>query len=172
MISFPSCFLIEFRRFFINQALSFPPCFLIEFRRFFYQLNTQFPPQFPSGLRRFFPTKAMISNATCLLELVSKREGNCNVMKLHDQLHNGSNLIETILYLSKVDLSLIICHLAYLTFLVNLHNQLFESTYAINLLNQLILNWRCHWIVVCCFFRHTYIRGYTPTYWATYNLGG
>ncbi len=39
----------------------------------------------------------------------------------------------------KVDLSLIIYHLIYLTFLVNLSNQLFESTfeliYVINLFN-------------------------------------
>ncbi len=38
----------------------------------------------------------MILNATCLSELASKREGNCNVMKLCDKSHDGSNLIETI----------------------------------------------------------------------------
>ena len=37
----------------------------------------------------------------------------------------------------KINLLLIIYYLTYLTFLINLLNQLFESTYAINLLNQL-----------------------------------
>ena len=41
----------------------------------------------------------------------------------------------------KVDLSLIICHLTYLTFLVNLLNQHFESFYAINLLIKLATPW-------------------------------
>ncbi len=35
-IGFPPCFLIEFRRFFIDWAPSFFPCFLIKFRRFFH----------------------------------------------------------------------------------------------------------------------------------------
>ena len=34
---------------------------------------------------------------------------------------------------SKIDLLLIICHLTYLIFLVNFPNQIFESSYAINL---------------------------------------
>ncbi len=40
----------------------------------------------------------------------------------------------------EIDFSLIICYLIYLTFSVNLYNQLFKSTFAINLLNQFILN--------------------------------
>ena len=98
MIGFPPCFLIKFRRFFINQVPGFSPRFLIEFKRFFHQLNTQFFPQFPTGFKRFFSIKAIISNAICLLEFASKRKGNYNVMKSHDQLRNGSNLIKTILY--------------------------------------------------------------------------
>ncbi len=46
---------------------------------------------------------------------------------------------------SEVDLLLIICQLTYLTFLDNLLNQPFESTfesiYEINFFNQSILNW-------------------------------
>ena len=37
----------------------------------------------------------------------------------------------------EVNLSLIICHLTYLTFLVSFLNQLFESTYTINLFIEL-----------------------------------
>ncbi len=55
---------------------------------------------------------------------------------------------------SKVDLSLIIRHLIYLTFLVNLHNQLFEPTFLINLFNQFILNWQYHWLVIAHLLSH------------------
>ena len=47
-------------------------------------------------------------------------------MKLYDWSHDGFNLIETILYLSKFDLLLVIYHLTYLTFLINLTNQPFD----------------------------------------------
>ena len=57
-------------------------------------------------------------------------------MKSYNQSHDRTNLIKTILYLLKVNFFLIICHLTYLTFLINLPNQLFESTYAINPFNQ------------------------------------
>ncbi len=40
----------------------------------------------------------------------------------------------------KDDLSLIIHYLTYLTFLINLHNQPFKSTFTINLFNQSTLN--------------------------------
>ncbi len=53
-------------------------------------------------------------------------------MKSYDQSRDRSDPIETILYLPKFDLSLVICHLTYLTFSVNLPNQLFKSTYVIN----------------------------------------
>ena len=53
-------------------------------------------------------------------------------MKLHDQSRDGSNLIGTISYLPKVDLSFVIRHLTYLTFSVNLHNQPFESSFSID----------------------------------------
>ena len=39
----------------------------------------------------------------------------------------------------KVDLSLIIYYLTYLTFLVNFLNQLFKSTYTINLVIKLVV---------------------------------
>ncbi len=64
----------------------------------------------------------------------------------------------------EVDLSLIIRHLTYLTFSVNLHNQPFESTFAINLLNQSILNWRRHWLVVRRLLRRAYVGRCIPTY--------
>ncbi len=53
------------------------------------------------GLGGFFSllNKAMISNVyTCSPELVSKREGNCNVIKSHDQSDDRSNLIGAISY--------------------------------------------------------------------------
>ncbi len=43
-------------------------------------------------------------------------------MKSHDQLYDGFNPIGIISYLSKDDLSLVIYHLIYLTFLVSLHD--------------------------------------------------
>ena len=43
-------------------------------------------------------------------------------MKSHDLLYNGSNLIETILYLPKIDLLLVIYYLIYIIFLVNFSN--------------------------------------------------
>ena len=68
----------------------------------------------------------MISNATELLKLTSKREGNYHIMKLYNQLYDRSNLIQTILYLPKIDLYLVICYFTYLTFLINLINQFFD----------------------------------------------
>ena len=44
-------------------------------------------------------------------------------MKSHDQSPDGANPIETISYLPKVDFLLVIRHLTYLTFSVNLHDQ-------------------------------------------------
>ena len=55
-------------------------------------------------------------------------------MRSYDQLCDESNLMKIISYLLKVDLLLVIYHLTYLIFLVNLSNQSFESTYVINLL--------------------------------------
>ena len=79
----------------------------------------------------------MILNVTYLLELMSKNEDNCNIMKPYDKSRDGFNLIRSILYLSKIDLWLIICHLTYLTFLINLTNQPFnqatQSILSINL---------------------------------------
>ncbi len=93
------CFLIKFKKFFINRVPDFLPCFLIEFRRFFYQLNTLFLPHFFTRLKRLFPiNKAMISNVKRLLEIVFKRKNNCNIIKLYDQSCDGSNLIKTISY--------------------------------------------------------------------------
>ena len=69
----------------------------------------------------------MISNATYLLKLASKKEVNCNVMRSYNQSHDRSNLIKIILYLSKVDFSLVTRHLTYLIFLVNLLNQFFDQ---------------------------------------------
>ena len=80
----------------------------------------------------------MISNTTSLSELVFKKKGNCNVMKLHDQSWNRFNLIETILYhnlsQSKPLINNLSPNLPNLTFRINFSNQSFKSTYAINLL--------------------------------------
>ena len=40
----------------------------------------------------------MISNAIRLLKLISKKEGNYNVIKSNNSLHNRFNLIATISY--------------------------------------------------------------------------
>ena len=73
-----------------------------------------------------------------------------------------------------MDLSLIIRHLTYLTFLVNFPNQPFKSTFWINLYNQPF-----HWIngvtglwYVAFSSKRTYVRGCTLTYWGTYDSGG
>ena len=49
-------------------------------------------------------------------------KSNCNIMKSHNQSCDGSNLVETILYLPKVDLFLLIFYLTYLTFFINFLN--------------------------------------------------
>ena len=79
----------------------------------------------------------MILNATRLSELAYKREGNCNVMKSHDQSRDESNQIETISYhnLSRVR-SLINHPLLDLSNQINLLIQPFDSTFQINLSNQ------------------------------------
>ena len=95
----------------------------MEFRRFFYQLNIY---GFLLNLKLVlgdFLHQAIISNVTHLSKLTLKKKGNCNIIKSHDQLYDGSNLIWTVLYPPNVDLLLVICHLTYLTFLVNLLNQ-------------------------------------------------
>ncbi len=46
-----------------------------------------------------------------------------------------------IIIYTKINPFLIMCYLTYLTFWINLHNKLFESTFVINLFNQFILNW-------------------------------
>ena len=60
----------------------------------------------------------------------------CNVMRLYNQLRDRFNLIRTILYFLKINLSLVIRYLTYLIFSVNLLNQLFDqfmqSTFFIN----------------------------------------
>ena len=82
-------------------------------------------------------------------------------MKSYDQSHDGFNLIGIILYLLKIDLSLVINHLIYLTFLINLTNQVFDQlTQPIFSIN-LQLNWRRHWLMICCFLKRTYIKGFT-----------
>ena len=65
---------------------------------------------------------------------------NCNIMKSHNYSLARFKLIGTIAFLIKVNLSFVIYHLIYLTFLVNLLNQPFESTFLMNL----ECNWRCH----------------------------
>ena len=47
-------------------------------------------------------------------------------MKSYDESHDESNLIKTISYLPKIDFSLVIHYLTYLTFLINFTNQLFD----------------------------------------------
>ncbi len=132
--------LLSLGGFLLIEFLVISPHFLIKFRRFFHQLNTWFLPQSPTRLRRFIPPKPWFQMFTRLLELASKMEGNYNVMKSHDQSNDRSNLIGTILYHnlswgwhSFLSLDL----LSKSTFQINLSNQLFESTYAINLLIEL-----------------------------------
>ena len=74
-----------------------------------------------------------------LLELVSKRKNNCDIIKSYNQSYDRFNLIKIISYFLKIDFLLVIYHLTYLTFLVNLLNQIFKSTYIINLLDQLTI---------------------------------
>ncbi len=93
-------------------------------------------------------------------------------MKSYDLSRDRSNPIQTILYLPKVDLLLIIRHLIYLTFLVNFHTQLFESTYTINLFNQSTLNWRRYWLVIRYLLRRMYVRKCSSIYSAIYDSSG
>ena len=76
----------------------------------------------------------MISNAIRLLELTSKKEDNCNIMRSHDWSRDRSNLIGTISYHNLSQSGLLINHL--LPDLPNLLGQSSKSTFQINLLNQ------------------------------------
>ena len=67
----------------------------------------------------------------------------CNVIKSYNLSRDRSNLIETILYLLKIDFSLVTCYLTYLTFSINFSNQSFESNYAINLLIESMVSLAC-----------------------------
>ena len=71
----------------------------------------------------------------------------CNIMRSHDQSRDRSNLMKIILYLPKVDFSLVIRHLIYLTFSVNFLNQSFDQSRQLTFL----LNWRRHELVIRCF---------------------
>ncbi len=85
------------RGFSLIESLVFPPHFLIEFRRYFHQSNTHgFLFSLPLGLGSFVPPMPWSQTLTRSSELVSKREGNCNILKSCDQSRDGSNQIETI----------------------------------------------------------------------------
>ncbi len=93
-------FLLSLGGFSLIKSPVFSPYFFIEFRRFFHQLNTHgFLLSFLLGLGGFFhlSNKAMtLKTYIRLLELASKKEGNCNLIKLCDQSCDRSNLIKTI----------------------------------------------------------------------------
>ena len=142
MIVFLPCFLIEFRRFFINQTFGFLSSFSHQLYEVFSPIkHTQFALWSLIGFKRFFflSKKAIISNATCLSELMSKKKGNCNVIKLHNESHDRSNLIETISYYNLSQSGALINHPS--PDLPNLLGQPFKSTFWINLHNQ-----TSHWI--------------------------
>ena len=144
MINFFPYFFIEFRRFFINQnPLVFFFIFSSNLGSFFTNWSYNFLLSFLLGWWDFFLIKAMISNATCLSELASKRNGNYNVMRSHNSLNDRFNLIRTILYYNLFQgWSLINPPLFDLP---NLLSQLFKSIfwliYTINFLNQSNYNW-------------------------------
>ncbi len=87
----------------------------------------------------------MISNASMFIGAYIQEENNCNIIEFDS--HMTSLIIDltwleqfNILTYSEIDLSFIICHLAYWTFLANFFNQLFELTFSINFFNQFTLN--------------------------------
>ncbi len=131
MIGFPLCSLIIYTLSLGSfSSIEFPIFslyFLIKFRRFFHQLNSQFPLQSLTRFKKFSLPKPWLQTFTCLSELVSKREGNCNVIKLHNQLRDRSKLIGTISY-----------HNLSQSWLNHPSPDLsFKSTYVINLLIEL-----------------------------------
>ncbi len=71
-----------------------------------------------------------------LLELASKKKGNYNIMKLYDQLYDGSKPIGTILYHNLFQDWLLLNYLS--PNLPNLLSQPLQSTFRINFLNQCI----------------------------------
>ncbi len=94
---FSSLFPHRVRRFFIDRASGFPSSFSHWVWEVFSPIeHTRFLSQSPTGFRRFSPPKLWSQTLTRLLELASKREGNCDVMKSYDQLCDRSNLIGTI----------------------------------------------------------------------------
>ena len=136
------CFLIKFRKFFIDQTPGFLPCFLIEFRRFFHQLNIRFSFQFLTRLRRFFLLSKWWSQTLYAYQNLRLKRKSIVISWGHISSYvmdlTRSRQFHIITYL-EVDLSLIIHHLTYLiesTFQFNLLDQPFKSIFWINLRNQ------------------------------------
>ena len=61
-------------------------------------------------------------NSTKILKKSKNKVKYCNVIRSHNMTYDRSNLIETILSLSKIEFSLVIYYLTHLTFLLNLSN--------------------------------------------------
>ena len=95
---------------------------------------------FLMGLRGFCLLKLWLQLFICSSKLVFKKKKIImwwNYMTSYIIHLTQSRQFHIIIYL-KVDFFLIICHLIYLTFLVNFYNQLLKSTFEINFLNQLL----------------------------------
>ncbi len=86
--------------FYQSNTPGFLPYFLIEFRRFFYQLiYTVFSSVSHQVQEVFSPiNKVMILNTYILIGACIPEKSNCNIMKLHNQLHNKSNPIKIVSY--------------------------------------------------------------------------
>ena len=80
----------------------------------------------------------MISNTYTLIQACVDKESNSNIIKSNIYIisHMTSHMIDLtqlrqfhIIIYSKIDFSLIICYLIYLTFLINFYNQFFNHLF-------------------------------------------
>ncbi len=127
--------LSSLRGFLLIKSQDFFPRFLIEFRKFFYQLTytNNFFLDLSLDLGKNFPVnKTIISNVYILLKFVSKKKNNCNIIKPNNYIisHMTSHILDltqsgwfNIITYFKIDLSLIIYYMTYLTFSINFYNQ-------------------------------------------------
>lgn len=174
MIGFPPRFLIALGDFSLNKFLVFLFVFSSCLGDFLPIDIHNFFLSFLPSLESIFQSAKLWSQILHAHRSLPPREKAIVISWIHMISHvmerNWLGQFRIITHL-EVNLSLIIYHLTYLIFSVNLLNQSFELTYAINLFNQFTLNWQHHWLVERCFLKHTYVRGCTPTYWLMYDLG-
>ncbi len=140
MISFPPCFLIEFRRLLSIMPPVFLSHFFIKFKRFFHQLNIySFFLSLPLGLEGFFPYQQSYDLKYLYAHWSSHLRRKAIVMSWNHVTNYVMNQtwLGQFHIITHLKVDLVICHLTYF------YNQPFESIYAMNLFIDLVLPLIC-----------------------------